>query len=169
MATVLDAAAQGFQGRVFDGSDVTATLNGRPAPANCLRSIACGVAVEGIEYVYALGSRLPFAKTKGIIKPNELTIQAFAGVSNQLLQVMSAAGFYLDEGADMVVTYDEASSPGLSLLAAALKLPTSSITIEQFHITGVSDTIEVGGGVLVTEIKGMPLRVRMGGMAGAAK
>lgn len=169
MATILDPTALGPLGRVFDGSDVSATINGKPAPSNCIRSLAPGIAVEGIEYVYALGARLPFAKTKGVIKPNELTIQAFAGVSNRLLQMIDPAGYWLDNNSDWVISYDEASNPGFSLLASALKLPTFSITIEGFTVTGVSDTIEVGGGVLVTEIKGMPLRVRMGGMAGAAK
>lgn len=169
MATILDPTALGPQGRVFDGSDVSVTINGKPAPANCIRSLAPGLSVEGIEYVYALGARLPFAKTKGVIKPNELTIQAFAGVSNRLLQVIDPGGYWLDNTSDWVISYDEASSPGIALLSSFLKLPTSSITIEGFTITGVSDTIEVGGGVLVTEIKGMPLRVRMGGMAGAAK
>lgn len=169
MSTIFDATALGPQGRVFDGSDVHVTVNGRPAVKNCIRSLAPGLKVEGVEYVYALGARLPFAKTKGVIKPNELTIQAFAGVSNRLLQMISPSGYYLDMPADLVISYDEASSPGISLIALALKMPTSSITIEGFTVTAVGDTIEVGGGVLVTEIVGMPLRVRMGGMAGAAK
>lgn len=169
MATILDPTALGPSGRVFDGSDVSATINGKPAPANCIRSLAPGLSVEGVEYVYALGARLPFAKTKGVVKPNEFTIQAFAGVSNRLLQTIDSGGYWLDVPCDWIITYDEASSPGIALMASALKLPTASITIEGFTVTGVSDTIEVGGGVLVTEIKGMPLRVRMGGMAGAAK
>lgn len=166
---IFDPTSLGPQGRVFDGHNVTVKVGDVSAPLNCLKGIGANSTVEGKEHQYALGSRRPFAKTTGVEKAAESTLIVFSSHLDTFLACWESSGNYLDISRDVLITLDEKSSPGLAALASILKLGTKSIRLVDCDIIGLGSTFEVGGAVLVTEVKCLPLYIEWMGFAGTSQ
>lgn len=164
-----DPTGQGPQARTFDGSHVSLTIDGKQAPANAIRSVASTDSMEGKEHQHALGSRKPFTISGGIYKPGECTVGIYTSHLDAVLRTVSTTGAWRGIGRDWIITLDEKSSPGLAAIASVLKLNTKTIQLIGFELTGIGATMEVGGGALVTELKGMPLDIIWFDMPGIAE
>jgi len=160
-----DPTQIGTQRIALDGSNVTVKLGGVRLD-KMVSKVSYGVTVEGKEHQYALGERVPFAKTAGNIKPGEIELEFFADKTNEAAALISAAGLFFNDPVDISIVADAGSSAGLAALAQSLAGNTRSIVAKSCDLIGISGSWETGGAALKEPLKFLPLEYLFNGKRG---